>query len=153
MRTNSPASTPAANCRHRQGTLLRAVATETGGRAIRPNSCSAMGCVVAATYQLTGVSLSLRLVLRCHRQEDTWRLPGRGWGGVDAGEDPAFGQYRPRYSARWGPDRQVHGGSTTHQADADRSLQESACAIRQVKKDWPDCALIVSLVVTCVEES
>ncbi|HCJ0518870.1 TPA: tRNA-dihydrouridine synthase, partial [Pseudomonas aeruginosa] len=78
-----------------------------------------------------------------------------GWGGVvwkTLGEDPAAVNVSSRYSAHFGPNRQVHGINNI-ELITDRSLEINLREIAQVKKDWPDRALIVSLMVPCVEES
>ncbi|HBP5118239.1 TPA: NAD-dependent dihydropyrimidine dehydrogenase subunit PreA [Pseudomonas aeruginosa] len=78
-----------------------------------------------------------------------------GWGGVvwkTLGEDPAAVNVSSRYSAHFGPNRQVQGINNI-ELITDRSLEINLREIAQVKKDWPDRALIVSLMVPCVEES
>ena len=77
-----------------------------------------------------------------------------GWGGWSGrpGEDPAAVNVSSRYSAHFGPNRQVHGINNI-ELITDRSLEINLREIAQVKKDWPDRALIVSLMVPCVEES
>ncbi|MBI7266822.1 tRNA-dihydrouridine synthase, partial [Pseudomonas aeruginosa] len=78
-----------------------------------------------------------------------------GWGGVvwkTLGEDPAAVNVSSRYSAHFGPNRQVQGINNIEPI-TDRSLEINLREIAQVKKDWPDRALIVSLMVPCVEES
>ena len=78
-----------------------------------------------------------------------------GWGGVvwkTLGEDPAAVNVSSRYSAHYGPNRQVQGINNI-ELITDRSLEINLREITQVKKDWPDRALIVSLMVPCVEES
>lgn len=78
-----------------------------------------------------------------------------GWGGVvwkTLGEDPAAVNVSSRYSAHFGPNRQVQGINNI-ELITDRSLEINLREIAQVKKDWPDRVLIVSLMVPCVEES
>ncbi|MCO2762596.1 NAD-dependent dihydropyrimidine dehydrogenase subunit PreA [Pseudomonas aeruginosa] len=78
-----------------------------------------------------------------------------GWGGVvwkTLGEDPAAVNVSSRYSAHFGPNRQVQGINNI-ELITDRSLEINLREIAQVKKDWPDRALIVSLMVPRVEES
>ncbi|MFU2570466.1 NAD-dependent dihydropyrimidine dehydrogenase subunit PreA [Pseudomonas aeruginosa] len=78
-----------------------------------------------------------------------------GWGGVvwkTLGEDPAAVNVSSRYSAHFGPNRQVQGINNI-ELITDRSLEINLREIAQVKKDWPGRALIVSLMVPCVEES
>ncbi|MNV07241.1 NAD-dependent dihydropyrimidine dehydrogenase subunit PreA [compost metagenome] len=78
-----------------------------------------------------------------------------GWGGVvwkTLGEDPAAVNVSSRYSAHFGANREVLGFNNI-ELITDRSLEINLREITQVKKDWPDRALIVSLMVPCVEES
>ncbi len=78
-----------------------------------------------------------------------------GWGGVvwkTLGEDPAAVNVSSRYSAHYGANREVLGINNI-ELITDRSLEINLREITQVKKDWPDRALIVSLMVPCVEES
>ena len=78
-----------------------------------------------------------------------------GWGGVvwkTLGEDPAAVNVSSRYSAHYGPNREVMGINNI-ELITDRSLEINLREITQVKKDWPDRALIVSLMVPCEEES
>ena len=77
-----------------------------------------------------------------------------GWGGVvwkTLGEDPAAVNVSSRYSAHYGPNREVMGINNI-ELITDRSLEINLREITQVKKDWPDRALIVSLMVPCEEE-
>lgn len=78
-----------------------------------------------------------------------------GWGGVvwkTLGEDPAAVNVSSRYSAHYGANRQVQGINNI-ELITDRSLEINLREITQVKKDWPDRALIVSLMVPCEEAS
>jgi dihydropyrimidine dehydrogenase (NAD+) subunit PreA len=80
-----------------------------------------------------------------------------GWGGVvwkTLGEDgpPIVNVNGPRYGAIWGPDRKLLGLNNI-ELITDRELQTNLREIKQVKKDWPDRALVVSLMVPCNEES
>jgi dihydropyrimidine dehydrogenase (NAD+) subunit PreA len=80
-----------------------------------------------------------------------------GWGGVvwkTLGEDgpPIVNVSGPRYGAIWGTDRQVIGFNNI-ELITDRPLQINLDEIRQVKRDWPDRALVVSLMVPCTEEA
>lgn len=78
-----------------------------------------------------------------------------GWGGVvwkTLGEDPAAVNVSSRYSAHFGKNREVIGFNNI-ELITDRSLQINLDEITQVKKDWPDRALIVSLMVPCQEQS
>ncbi|HEY5800599.1 MAG TPA: NAD-dependent dihydropyrimidine dehydrogenase subunit PreA [Burkholderiaceae bacterium] len=78
-----------------------------------------------------------------------------GWGGVvwkTLGEDPAAVNVSSRYSAHYGKDRQVLGFNNI-ELITDRSLEINLREITAVKKAWPDRAMIVSLMLPCVEES
>ena len=78
-----------------------------------------------------------------------------GWGGVvwkTLGEDPAPINVSSRYGVHYGQNRQVLGFNNI-ELITDRSLQINLDEITQVKKDWPDRAMIVSLMVPCEEES
>ena len=78
-----------------------------------------------------------------------------GWGGVvwkTLGEDPAAVNVSSRYGALSGPTGELLGFNNI-ELITDRSLEINLREITQVKKDWPDRALIVSLMVPCVEES
>ncbi len=78
-----------------------------------------------------------------------------GWGGVvwkTLGEDPAPINVSSRYGAHYGQNRQVLGFNNI-ELITDRPLQVNLDEITQVKKDWPDRVIIVSLMVPCEEES
>ena len=80
-----------------------------------------------------------------------------GWGGVvwkTLGEEgpPVVNVNGPRYGAIWGADRRLLGLNNI-ELITDRDLQVNLREIKQVKKDWPDRAMVVSLMVPCVEES
>jgi dihydropyrimidine dehydrogenase (NAD+) subunit PreA len=78
-----------------------------------------------------------------------------GWGGVvwkTLGEDPAPINVSSRYGVHYGQNRQVLGFNNI-ELITDRPLQINLDEITQVKKDWPDRAMIVSLMVPCEEES
>src|SRR5215471_9874784 len=80
-----------------------------------------------------------------------------GWGGVvwkTLGEDgpPIVNVSGPRYGALHSPDRRVIGFNNI-ELITDRPLQVNLDEVKQVKRDWPDRALIVSLMVPCEEES
>src|SRR5258708_5771299 len=79
-----------------------------------------------------------------------------GWGGVvwkTLGEDPAVVNVNgPRYCAIHGPDRRLLGFNNI-ELITDRPLQVNLREIKQVKKDWPDRAVVVSLMVPCEEKS
>jgi dihydropyrimidine dehydrogenase (NAD+) subunit PreA len=80
-----------------------------------------------------------------------------GWGGVvwktlgEAGP-PVVNVNGPRYGAIHGPDRRVLGFNNI-ELITDRPLEVNLREIKQVKRDWPDRALVVSLMVPCEEES
>ncbi len=77
-----------------------------------------------------------------------------GWGGVvwkTLGEDPEIvNVYGPRYGALLGNDRRVIGFNNI-ELISDRPLQTNLDEIRRVKRDWPDRAVVVSLMVPCEE--
>jgi dihydropyrimidine dehydrogenase (NAD+) subunit PreA len=79
-----------------------------------------------------------------------------GWGGVvwkTLGEDPAVVNVNgPRYGAIHGPDRRLLGFNNI-ELITDRPLHVNLREIKQVKKDWPDRAVVVSLMVPCEEKS
>lgn len=80
-----------------------------------------------------------------------------GWGGVvwkTLGEEgpPVVNVNGPRYGAIWGGDRRLLGLNNI-ELITDRELQVNLCEIKQVKKDWPDRAMIVSLMVPCEEDA
>ena len=80
-----------------------------------------------------------------------------GWGGVvwkTLGEDgpPVVNVNGPRYGAIWGADRRLLGLNNI-ELITDRPLQTNLEEITRVKKDYPDRALIVSLMVPCDEDS
>ncbi|HYD80223.1 MAG TPA: NAD-dependent dihydropyrimidine dehydrogenase subunit PreA [Paucimonas sp.] len=76
-----------------------------------------------------------------------------GWGGVvwkTLGEDPPAVNVSSRYSAHHGKNREVIGFNNI-ELITDRSLEQNLREITQVKKDWPDRAMIVSLMFPCEE--
>jgi dihydropyrimidine dehydrogenase (NAD+) subunit PreA len=80
-----------------------------------------------------------------------------GWGGVvwkTLGEDgpPIVNVSGPRYGALHAPDRRVIGFNNI-ELITDRPLQVNLDEIAQVKRDWPDRALVVSLMVPCQEQA
>ena len=80
-----------------------------------------------------------------------------GWGGVvwkTLGEEgpPVVNVNGPRYGAIWGADRRLLGLNNI-ELITDRQLQLNLQEIKQVKKNWPDRALVVSIMVPCDEES
>ena len=78
-----------------------------------------------------------------------------GWGGVvwkTVGEDPPIVNVNgPRYSALLSQDRRVIGFNNI-ELISDRPLQVNLDEMRQVKRDWPDRAVLASLMVPCTEE-
>ena len=80
-----------------------------------------------------------------------------GWGGVvwkTLGEDgpPIVNVNGPRYGALLTPDRRMLGFNNI-ELITDRPLQTNLDEIRQVKRAWPDRALVVSLMVPCTEQA
>ena len=78
-----------------------------------------------------------------------------GWGGVvwkTLGFDPPIVNVSSRYGAvQWNGQRIA--GLNNIELITDRPLQVNLDEIRQVKRDWPDRAMIVSLMVPCDEDS
>ncbi len=79
-----------------------------------------------------------------------------GWGGVvwkTLGEDPPIVNVNgPRYGAVHGPDRWLMGLNNI-ELISDRPLEVNLREIKAVKRDWPDRALVVSLMVPCEEQA
>jgi len=80
-----------------------------------------------------------------------------GWGGVvwkTLGEEgpPVVNVNGPRYGAIYGADRRLLGLNNI-ELITDRQLQTNLREIKQVKMNWPDRALIVSIMVPCEEDS
>ena len=80
-----------------------------------------------------------------------------GWGGVvwkTLGEEgpPVVNVNGPRYGAIWGADRRLLGLNNI-ELITDRDIEINLQEMKQVKKNWPDRALIASLMVPCDEES
>jgi dihydropyrimidine dehydrogenase (NAD+) subunit PreA len=79
-----------------------------------------------------------------------------GWGGVvwkTLGIDPPIVNVNgPRYGAVWGADRRLLGLNNI-ELITDRPLDVNLAEIKQVKRDWPDRAMVVSLMVPCDEDS
>ncbi len=77
-----------------------------------------------------------------------------GWGGVvwkTLGEDPPIVNVAgPRYGAIHSGDRRLIGLNNI-ELITDRELQTNLREIKQVKRDWPDRAMVVSLMVPCEE--
>jgi len=80
-----------------------------------------------------------------------------GWGGVvwktlgEAGP-PIVNVNGPRYGALLTPDRRMLGFNNI-ELITDRDLELNLSEIAQVKRDWPDRAMVVSLMVPCEEQS
>ncbi len=80
-----------------------------------------------------------------------------GWGGVmwkTLGEEgpPVVNVNGPRYGAIWGGERRLIGLNNI-ELITDRELQVNLREIKQIKKDWPDRAVVVSLMVPCEEDA
>jgi dihydropyrimidine dehydrogenase (NAD+) subunit PreA len=79
-----------------------------------------------------------------------------GWGGVvwkTLGEDPPVVNVNGRrYGALLGTSRNLIGFNNI-ELISDRMLEVNLREIRQVKRDWPERAVLVSLMVPCNEES
>ncbi|WP_375452335.1 NAD-dependent dihydropyrimidine dehydrogenase subunit PreA [uncultured Devosia sp.] len=80
-----------------------------------------------------------------------------GWGGVvwkTLGEEgpPVVNVNGPRYGAIFGADRRLLGLNNI-ELITDRALQTNLREIKQVKMDWPDRAMVVSIMVPCEEEA
>jgi dihydropyrimidine dehydrogenase (NAD+) subunit PreA len=79
-----------------------------------------------------------------------------GWGGVvwkTLGLDPACVNVNgPRYGVVWGSDRRLLGFNNI-ELITDRPLDINLQEIKSVKRDYPDRAVVVSLMVPCDEES
>jgi dihydropyrimidine dehydrogenase (NAD+) subunit PreA len=78
-----------------------------------------------------------------------------GWGGVvwktlgEAGP-PVVNVNGPRYGAIWGADRRLLGLNNI-ELITDRPLEVNLREIKKVKRDWPDRAVVVSIMVPCEE--
>jgi dihydropyrimidine dehydrogenase (NAD+) subunit PreA len=79
-----------------------------------------------------------------------------GWGGVvwkTLGEDPPIVNVNGRrYGALLGTARNLIGFNNI-ELITDRPLGDNLGEVRQIKRDWPDRALVVSLMVPCTEEA
>lgn len=79
-----------------------------------------------------------------------------GWGGVvwkTLGEDPNVVNVNgPRYGALYSSDRTLIGLNNI-ELITDRPLQINLDEITRVKRDWPDRAMVVSLMVPCEEKN
>src|SRR5213592_3261498 len=78
-----------------------------------------------------------------------------GWGGVvwkTVGEDPPIVNVNgPRYAALLSQDRRVIGFNNI-ELISDRPLQVNLDEMREVKRRWPDRAVLASLMVPCTEK-
>ncbi|MDJ0684836.1 MAG: NAD-dependent dihydropyrimidine dehydrogenase subunit PreA [Alphaproteobacteria bacterium] len=90
------------------------------------------------------------------RETNVVRAFKAGWGGVvwkTLGEDPHVVNVNgPRYGAIHSGDRRLIGFNNI-ELITDRPLETNLQEIKKVKRDWPDRAMIVSLMVPCEEES
>jgi dihydropyrimidine dehydrogenase (NAD+) subunit PreA len=80
-----------------------------------------------------------------------------GWGGVvwkTLGEEgpPIVNVNGPRYGAIWGADRRLLGLNNI-ELITDRDLQTNLREMKQVKMNWPDRALVASIMVPCEENA
>ncbi len=80
-----------------------------------------------------------------------------GWGGVvwkTLGEEgpPVVNVNGPRYGAIYGADRRLLGLNNI-ELITDRPLQQNLREIKAVKRDYPDRAMVVSLMVPCEEHA
>ena len=80
-----------------------------------------------------------------------------GWGGVvwktlGAEGPPVVNVNGPRYGVIYGPDRRVMGLNNI-ELITDRPLEVNLREIKSVKRDYPDRALVISLMVPCDEDS
>ncbi len=91
------------------------------------------------------------------RKTNVERAFRAGWGGVvwktlgEAGP-PVVNVSGARYGAIHGPDRRVIGLNNI-ELITDRDLEINLAEIKEVKRKWPDRALVASLMVPCDEES
>ena len=78
-----------------------------------------------------------------------------GWGGVvwkTLGLDPHIVNVNgPRYGAVWGADRRLLGLNNI-ELITDRPLEVNLAEIKTIKRDFPDRAVVVSLMVPCEED-
>jgi len=90
------------------------------------------------------------------KQYNVERAFQAGWGGVvwktlgEAGP-PVVNVNGPRYGAVWGADRRLLGLNNI-ELITDRPLEVNLREIKEVKRKWPDRALVVSLMVPCEED-
>ena len=91
------------------------------------------------------------------RKTNVERAFRAGWGGVvwrtlGEGGPPVVNVSGPRYGALHGPDRRVLALNNI-ETISDRDLEVNLQEIKQVKREWPDRAVAVSLMVPCEEDS
>ena len=90
------------------------------------------------------------------RETNVVRAFKAGWGGVvwkTLGEDPNVVNVNgPRYGAIHGADRRLLGFNNI-ELITDRPLEINLQEIKKVKREWPDRAMVVSLMVPCTEDS
>ena len=88
------------------------------------------------------------------KEDNVVRAFEAGWGGVvwkTLGEDPPIVNVNgPRYGALYAGDRRLIGFNNI-ELITDRPLQLNLDEIRRVKRNWPDRAVVVSLMVPCEE--
>ena len=90
------------------------------------------------------------------KQYNVERAFEAGWGGVvwktlgEAGP-PVVNVNGPRYGAIWGADRRLLGLNNI-ELITDRDLEINLEEIKATKRNWPDRAVVVSLMVPCEEE-
>ena len=94
---------------------------------------------------------------RTDKSDNVRRAFDAGWGGVvwkTVGEEgpPIVNVNGPRYGAIWGADRRLLGLNNL-ELITDRPLEINLQEMKEVKRDYPDRALIASLMVPCVEEA
>src|SRR4051812_2417456 len=78
-----------------------------------------------------------------------------GWGGVvwkTLGEDPPVVNVSSRYGAVELGGQKIMGFNNI-ELITDRPLEINLREIKQIKREWPDRAVVVSLMVPCSEES
>jgi len=88
------------------------------------------------------------------KQYNVERAFKAGWGGVvwkTLGEDPPIVNVSSRYGAVMYNGTRVAGFNNI-ELITDRPLEVNLREIKEVKRDWPDRAMIVSLMVPCEEE-
>ena len=90
------------------------------------------------------------------KQYNVERAFEAGWGGVvwktlgEAGP-PVVNVNGPRYGAIWGADRRLLGLNNI-ELITDRDLEINLQEIKATKKNWPDRAVVVSLMVSIVQQ-